>query len=662
MAVCENIPRSEVNLNGISEIQSQDGKTIYAGEFAQYSNLESLINGYGYWVKGDRGVEFESKRALVLPKGFDYKAIDNSGKSVETVYNGYRVKIFSDYKETANDMAHHTGIVVTLDNNITVPTLNIQDTYAGHNIVIAIYDNSNELVGLSDITTVLKDSPITKINVLVESIPQDSNLDNSSGNNEIDLDANFQGLRVFATALRFDDYKLEPITDTDFNALSPNNQRIVANKLLSALFYGIPKTKLDEMIKSGKFISTIKKEINTPNKDVADVEELIKKKHYSYWEVYIEQSLARLFYLKLGREYINRWVAYQLTQSIMFSPAFELRTVGISETSNVYNNLVMYMDDSYSMRFITYLHMISNDNWKRFRSPEDNGREMLEIFTYDFNDSDVPKAAIALKNWKLERKDGELVIGLDQNTQPQKLFGTTVTTGFDFYRELVKSDAFLEGVIKRVVDIYFSNYPEKRKQEIVNLIKSSNPERFQDIFLQIVFSKEFLYNANRVKSLEETVYHMTKKTDFHVSINYFAIMRNALDNMHQSAMRYKLGRKTTVPTDTLSFAYYHDFVRNYAMVNYRGDYLNEWDSGWQESFIDKSIPNTDTLEGFVDYIFLSTISRLPNNEEKSAIVEYCKDNGYDDMSINNDRRSAAIVTMEYISRLTEVYTFKKIEE
>ncbi len=662
MASCENISLSEITLTGISEIQSQEGTTIYTGDLAKYSNLEGLFNGYGYWVKGDKGVEFTSKRALVIPAGFEYQAINNSGNTVEETYDGNKIKIYVDYRQNADDQANHTGVAVTLDGNTTIPTMNIQDSYRGHNIVIAVYNSNGELIGVSKEVEVSMDAPITMVELATDNSNETNSSNGNSNDNIKDRDSNYQGLRVFATPLKFEDYQLTSITDADFYALSLENQRLVANKLLSLLFYGVPKKELDAMIDSGKFISNLQKQISTPNSDLVETEKIVNSKDYSYWEVYMEQSMARLFHLGLGKEYINRWVAYQLTQTIMFSPAYELSTVHLSETSNVYNNLVFYMDDEYSMGLISYLHMTSNDNWKRFRSPEDNGREMMEIFLFDFNDSDVPKAAIALKNWKLERKDGELIIGLNQNSVPQNLFGTTVTTGFDFYRELVKSDAFLQGVIRRIVNVYFPNYSESKKSEIVNLIKSSKPEQFQDIFLQIVFSKEFLYNSNRVKSLEETVFHMAKNMSFYDSKNYFEYMRGATDNMHQSAMRYKLGRDTKVPTDTLSFAYYYDFVRDRLMVDYKGDTLNDWDSGWGQAFIDRSNPNTDTLEGFVNYLFLATISRLPTTEEQTTIIDYCNSKGYDNMTIYNDRRDATIVVMEYISRLSEVYTFKRVEE
>jgi len=62
MAVCEDKPKDILDMSEITEIQSQDGKSIYTGEWANYSNLDKLINGYGYWIKGDMGVSFEAKR------------------------------------------------------------------------------------------------------------------------------------------------------------------------------------------------------------------------------------------------------------------------------------------------------------------------------------------------------------------------------------------------------------------------------------------------------------------------------------------------------------------------------------------------------------------------------------------------------------------------
>jgi hypothetical protein len=48
-------------MSSIKEIQNQDGETLYTGEFAEHSNLDRLLNGYGYWVEGDEGMMFRSQ-------------------------------------------------------------------------------------------------------------------------------------------------------------------------------------------------------------------------------------------------------------------------------------------------------------------------------------------------------------------------------------------------------------------------------------------------------------------------------------------------------------------------------------------------------------------------------------------------------------------------
>ena len=56
ISVCQDMNRTEIDMTGIEEIQSQDGKSIYTGEWESYSNLDRLQAGYGYWVKGTTGI------------------------------------------------------------------------------------------------------------------------------------------------------------------------------------------------------------------------------------------------------------------------------------------------------------------------------------------------------------------------------------------------------------------------------------------------------------------------------------------------------------------------------------------------------------------------------------------------------------------------------
>ena len=169
MASCEDIPSLDINLTewNITEIQSQDGKSIYSGDWADYSNLDSLENGYGYWVKGNTGTPWVSKRGVSIPTGFDYQTINNSGEIIETNFEDLTIRLFVDYNETADAQANHTGIVVRINGQDT-PLMQIQDTYRGHNIVVGIYNMDGELIGVSDVVVVATEGAGTFIDVELE--------------------------------------------------------------------------------------------------------------------------------------------------------------------------------------------------------------------------------------------------------------------------------------------------------------------------------------------------------------------------------------------------------------------------------------------------------------------------------------------------------------
>jgi len=59
MANCEDRSVMVLDMTNIQEIQAQNGDSLYTGEWAEYSTLDRLLNGYGYWVQGNEGVVFE---------------------------------------------------------------------------------------------------------------------------------------------------------------------------------------------------------------------------------------------------------------------------------------------------------------------------------------------------------------------------------------------------------------------------------------------------------------------------------------------------------------------------------------------------------------------------------------------------------------------------
>ena len=500
----------------------------------------------------------------------------------------------------------------------------------------------------------------------------------------------YKGLTFFEKNIPSSSYKLEVLDDDEFNDLDESQKLIVADKILSTLFFGYDLKSLKQKIDAETFISDTFKSLSKETQQREWVENYITDEDKFVRYVTTQQEttdiLARFYAFKeLDNYFLNNWIAYILTQTIMFSPAYELDSSHNPNIARVYNRLVTLLEDEAGMRYITYLHMMSEDNWRRFRSPEDNGREMLEIYTLDTDDTHVPMAGQALQNWKLDRDNDTLVIGLNENTKPLKLFGTTIYNGDDFYRELVKSDDFINGAVERLVRFFFEDSTEDKIIQIKNSIVSSHPETWQDILLQIVFSKEYLLYTSRAKSAEETFFSLAKKINFlHYRRTIYNFKRE-LDDMHQASMKYKLGKLTRVPLDTLSFAVYHKTIREEMMIRHSNsssvDRYDRWDrQGWSDAFIaddnylhDETKP-IESLEAMINYLFNSTISRdvtkaeLDMFESRMTKIEDTQRNLVWEFNIFADnkyresyKRNVTYLVLDYISRIDTLYLQQKVK-
>ena len=514
----------------------------------------------------------------------------------------------------------------------------------------------------------------------------------------------YRGLTFYHKNMGASSYTLNQLTDAEFDVLSKSKKLTIANKLLNTLFYGYPLKELKKKSAEDGFLGTVRSGLEEESTDKGWLEEHILddtvfRQYDSSW--YTPQAIAiltRFYAMKdLDKYFLNNWVAYILTQTIMFSPAYELSSTHTPDVSGIYNRLVTMLENESGMRFIAYVHMMSGNNWRRFRSPEDNGREMLEIFLLDTNDAHVPIAGRALKNWKLNTDSDILEVSLNQNTTPLNVLtnffgGEAVITGEDFYRELAKSDRFTSGVTHRLVDFFFPEKSTEKKEEITNAIISSHPETWQDILLQIIFSEEYLLHNNRGQSAEETFYSLAKKMDYRHRRSTFREFKSRLEEMHQASMKYKLGKLERVPLDSLSFAHYHKYIREEILLdNARPEYDDKPDSwghdGWMPSFIafdrfdSNSSSDTSSLKTFVDYLFESTIARKATDAEhtlfKNHMIELrdgkqlFKDDfnmfvSHDDPEDQADRRernkrNIAHLVLDYISRLDAIYRQREVK-
>jgi hypothetical protein len=463
------------------------------------------------------------------------------------------------------------------------------------------------------------------------------------------------------------------LTDAEYQALSALERYAVINKLMSALYRGTATADFFDLSSglepltinsSAMGISDVKSVLKQPMADKSAVLALIDEK-YNFQERAqpLQYLLAMLYEFPLSSDYFTLWMAYRLTNTILFSPALELETVDYVDIQRVFQRLVSMIENGDSIRDVVYEHIASQENWRRFRSPEDNTREMMEIFLGRFIDEEVPRASLACQNWSLtDDSDGyQLLIGYDENTEPQDILDTTVTTCTDFYMAVANHADLIPRMTSILVESLLNGSSAEVQQQVVDTIISGNPRVFEDIFIPIIFSREFLLNTERPAQFEECFFNIAHRISWWARANFFRDINPAwnstyatMKNMKQAALTYKLGRPAEVPLDTLSFSYFHKAIRERLLLDVRQDQFNVNDGGWQEGFIGVDFSGDD----FIKYLFVSIISRWPTDIELTTLNQIIQDRGY---TSENRALYQALIAMDYISRLSETYYLNALD-
>lgn len=476
------------------------------------------------------------------------------------------------------------------------------------------------------------------------------------------------------------------LSDTEFNNLSEIQQYQVANKLMATFFKGVPADDFfvptsitanaaDLQISNYgvDFISETKAQLKLPiqNKSeiystifgspATDTEPAVEGK-YNFSRPEMEFPSAYLYELPLSDEFFARWMAYKLANTILFSPAEEIDSAFVEDVETIVENLANSILSNTPIRTIIFNHQKSQTNWRRFRSPEDNTREMIEIYLGLFDrDADVPKASIACKNWSLTDENAGYILkkpSANNNTVPQLVFDTVfVTTCEDFFNAVANHPLVIPRMATVLVDLMLEvNSDPLVRSALVNDIVKSSPTTFKDIFTAIIFSKTYLLNSERPKWAEEVFFNTGGRVHWQPGSNVFRDLnrsasrgepgsgnfKTSLALMYQPALSLKLGRFPVVPLNALGGAYLHRAIRDAVMLESSTLDIND-NRG--------SMP----IEDFISYLFLSVIARYPNQDELDTLIEIINSAGLDSSSDGRTR-----LVLDYLSRLPEMYYFKAV--
>ena len=470
---------------------------------------------------------------------------------------------------------------------------------------------------------------------------------------------------------------VERLSDAEYSALSAEDKYAVTNKMLCALFKGMAPEEFFDMdsglsspipLDNQNMAAQIEADLLVGLNETTYRNRIQQKYEFDERQRPIQYQLALLYEMPISRNYFEIWMAYHLTNTILFSPAVELDTVYYEDAERVFERLVRMIREGSTIGQIVNAHMTSQENWRRFRSPEDNTREMMEIFLSRFDDAEVPLAAQACQNWSLERvridgnKEYQLVIGDDPNTDPVDILGTTVVDCQDFYNAVSGHTDLIPTIVSSIVNLFFGDDPAVDKQLIIDDIMEDNPETFNAIFMNLLFSKAFLTSVERPKSIEEVFFATADKIDWYAFRKFFKYFNRksggswfpCLGDMKQASMTYKLGRQVSIPLDTLSFAYVHKAVRKRLMIDRKGKPGDVNDGGWQDTLLSHDLTGND----FIDYLFLSVLSRKASAEELNTLNAVFQNRGYD--REGREEYQARIV-LDYLSRLSELYYTQPFE-
>ncbi len=505
------------------------------------------------------------------------------------------------------------------------------------------------------------------------------------------------------------------LSDQSFNSLNVFEQYRVANKLYSTLYKGIGVAdffKLDaglaapETINGGQYIGGLMQRLQTDlpiaeqqrldlailGSDVVETgtTQVLDAKYTFSRDKARELPLARIHTYPISRQVYVQWMAWHLANSILFSPASELDSADMNDVQTVFRRLSNGIASNTPIQTLVLEHMRSEANWRRFRSPEDNTREMMEVFLHlEDQDADVPAASKACQDWYLtdENQGYKLSYTDFPNTEPQEVLGMSVTTCDDFYQVVAQHPNLLPTIAGVLVRHFYADKGFDYQVQMVEAIVAQQPTTFDALFSLIIFSEEYLLNNERMRSYEEIFLATAERLRWRTRDDTFRSLASGRGGLNRSymaemgwpAMSAKLGRIGGVATDSLSFANFHKGLREDLFLDkYRWsrslgvqeqEPLDETDEQMSVSEYERRIALNKqlkrlTISELIDYLFLTTALRPATELERSELTRLYDEYGFlrheEERSYVNtwSMSSLARMTFDYTSRLSEIYYFK----
>lgn len=522
------------------------------------------------------------------------------------------------------------------------------------------------------------------------------------------------------------------LSDGEFRALAPQQQYQVVNRLMTTLYRGVPVdeyfdlsnglyplTPLDSGLYSrlrGQLGSDLSAATRADarariglNRDdtQSDSEDALFEfdtdSNDNNTQIHQQIPLAQIAEFPLSRDLYVEWMAYFLTNTILFSPALEMESTDAKDAAFAYYFLRNRIRDDESVRSIVRGYLSTQSRWRVSRSPENHALEAYELYLGLFDtEEDSRRGGIACQDWRLtpDSADYQLVRSGEENTSYQKILDQYyVRTCDDLYDVVVSHPLFIPRITEVIANYLLAGMTAQERLAVVEAVVDSGPESFEDIFSALLFSEAYLLDAERPLWFEENAFGLLHRLRWSIERNQGSIGDRILRDMQEyswsdlyqpdmgsAAMTYKIGRTPEVPMDALSFSSHAKALREGILVNnqagWRGGEWNSNEDGYKGLYFD-AYPNESNADqlvtrvrddiaelnaaDFIDYLFLSALMRPATSTETDALIDLLDQDDRDRIRYNEVSQQyeirdgtyfyneVALVVMDYISRLPEFY-------
>ncbi len=522
-----------------------------------------------------------------------------------------------------------------------------------------------------------------------------------------------------------------PLSQAEFNSLSAESQYQVASKLYGTLLRGISAEDFFDLSvgmdnlkpKSSSFLSDTRQALNRTlsidelqkvdaiiegfdsegNANEADAKYTFDTDSSSDEnERTMQIPLARIKEYPISRDFYVQWMAYFLINTIMYSPAVEMESTDMIDAQNMYRFLTSNIRSGSTIRQMVRSNLPSLARWRVSRSSENHALEAYELYLGLFEtEEDSVKGGTACKDFYLTDEDSGYVISTTNfpNTEPQLILDEYfITTCDDLYDVIAGHPLILPRAIEVLANYFFSGRSREDRVKIIESIKDSGAETYEEIFTALLFSREYLLNTERPRSFEESLMPLLDSLKWHpaatnssVDERIFEFMASGSENPPGSrwqilylgnkgwhSMSLKIGRLPDVPMDALSFANYHKSIREHLLLNERSYDGSQsgipgliYNGEGNDDDDLRDVVSQLSLTDYIHFLFLNTMQRKASVDEVEGLITIFDDLFLLELDVNenqiirpstsnNRHNNIAEITFDYISRLPEFYYFKAI--